>query len=67
MSTWKCFSVLLTIPRKRNSNTPIATRLVFTGNQQVRPVYDDVIAEPRIDKQQLLLKCHPDHQQMFPQ
>ena len=63
MSTWKRFSVLLTIPRKRNSSTPIATKPVYTGNQEVRPVYDDVIAEPRLDKK--LLKSNANHQ-MFP-
>ena len=63
MSTWKRFSVLLTIPRKRNSSTPIATKPVYTGNQEVRPVYDDVIAEPRLDKK--LLMSNANHQ-MFP-
>jgi hypothetical protein len=64
VSTWKRFSVLLTIPRKRNSSTPIATKPVYTGNQEVRPVYDDVIAEPRLDKK-LLIKSNANHQ-MFP-
>jgi hypothetical protein len=45
-----------------NSSTTIAT--VYNGEQEFRPVYDDVLAEPRLDKQ-LLLKCNPDHQ-MFP-
>ena len=37
---------------------------MYNGEQEFRPVYDDVLAEPRLDKQ-LLLKCNPDHQ-MFP-
>ena len=50
MSTWKCFSILPTIPRNRNSSTPITTRPIYTGEQQVQPVYDGVLAEPRLDK-----------------